>query len=56
MVATGMAAGLTVEQLNRIPLSFPTYVGIVGQAAFKLNQQLNPEAERDAWQPHRFLM
>lgn len=56
MVATGMAAGLTVEQLNGIPLSFPTYVGIVGQAAFELNQQLNPESQRDAWQPHRFLM
>lgn len=40
LVAAGMKAGLTVEQLADLPLSFPTYVEIVGWAAYDIIQQL----------------
>ena len=33
IAAVAMAAGMTVDQLARVPLSFPTYAGILGRAA-----------------------
>lgn len=53
MVAAGMAAGLKVEDLARIPLSFPTYVGIVGWAAADIVDKLGIELGRAQWEPHR---
>jgi pyruvate/2-oxoglutarate dehydrogenase complex dihydrolipoamide dehydrogenase (E3) component len=56
LVAAGMAAGLTVETLSRIPLSFPTYVGIVGWAAYDIVEQLGLHEILSRWQPHRILV
>jgi dihydrolipoamide dehydrogenase len=56
LVAAGMAAGLTVETLSRIPLSFPTYVGIVGWAAYDIVEQLGLHETLPRWQPHRILV
>jgi dihydrolipoamide dehydrogenase len=53
MVAAGMAAGLRVEDLARIPLSFPTYVGIVGWAAADIVEKLGIDLGRAQWEPHR---
>ena len=41
VVAIAIAAGLKVEELAQIPLSFPTYAGIVGRAAYRAAGQLN---------------
>ena len=32
-VSIAIAAGMRVDELARIPLSFPTYAGILGRAA-----------------------
>ncbi len=42
VVAIAMAAAMRVDDLARIPLSFPTYAGILGRAAARAAQQLNP--------------
>ena len=52
-VSTAMAAGLRVEELARIPLSFPTYVGIVGWVAADIVNQLGIEKGKAQWEPHR---
>ena len=52
----GMAAGLTVESLSRIPQSFPTYVGIVGWAAYDIVEQIGIHEGLHRWQPHRVLV
>lgn len=44
VAATAMAGGLTVEQLARVPFSFPTYANALGRAA------INAAAELDASQ------
>jgi dihydrolipoamide dehydrogenase len=44
--AIAMAGGMTVDALARIPLSFPTYSGILGRAAAIAARQLNVDA---AW-------
>lgn len=36
LVATGMATGLRVEQLAAVDLAYPTYVQIVGEAAYRI--------------------
>ncbi|HET9941735.1 MAG TPA: FAD-dependent oxidoreductase, partial [Terriglobia bacterium] len=36
-----MTAGMRVEDLAQVPLSFPTYAGILGRVAAKAAQQLN---------------
>ncbi len=41
VVAIAMAAGMRVDDLARVPLSFPTYAGILGRAAVRAAQQLN---------------
>jgi pyruvate/2-oxoglutarate dehydrogenase complex dihydrolipoamide dehydrogenase (E3) component len=43
VVAIGMAAGLSVDSLAKVPLSFPTYTGIVARAAYRAAQQIYPE-------------
>jgi pyruvate/2-oxoglutarate dehydrogenase complex dihydrolipoamide dehydrogenase (E3) component len=46
--ALTIAADLRVDELARIPLSFPTYVGILGRAAASAARQLNFDAEWEA--------
>ena len=41
VVAIAMAAGMRVDDLARVPLSFPTYAGMPGRAAYRAAQQLN---------------
>jgi pyruvate/2-oxoglutarate dehydrogenase complex dihydrolipoamide dehydrogenase (E3) component len=41
MSAIAMAARLTVEDLARIPLSFPTYGNVLGRAALRAVRMLN---------------
>ena len=43
VVAIAMAAGLRVDEIARIPLSFPTYTGIVARAAYRAAHQIYPE-------------
>ena len=43
VVAIAMAAGLPVDKLAKIPLSFPTYTGIVARAAYRAANQIYPE-------------
>lgn len=47
VVAIGIAAGLRVDNLARVPLSFPTYTGIVARAAYRAAQQIYPEFSSD---------
>ena len=39
VVAIAMAGGMRVDALAQIPLSFPTYAGIVGRAAYRAARQ-----------------
>jgi len=41
VVAIAMASGMRVDDLARIPLSYPTYAGILGRLAATLTRQLN---------------
>jgi pyruvate/2-oxoglutarate dehydrogenase complex dihydrolipoamide dehydrogenase (E3) component len=43
IAAIAIAAGLRVEDLAQVPLSFPTYAGIIGRAAYRAAGQLNRE-------------
>jgi len=52
LVAAGMKAGLTVSQLADLPLSFPTYVEIVGWAAYDIVQQLGLDGGEPHWAAH----
>ena len=40
-VSIAMAARMRVDDLARIPLSFPTYAGILGRAAYRAAEQLD---------------
>ena len=53
LVAAGMKVGMTVEQLAELPLSFPTYVAIVGWAAYEIMRQLGLAIGEQPWEPHR---
>ena len=44
--AIAIAAGMRVDDLARVPLSFPTYAGILGRAAAMAARQLNREVDR----------
>ena len=48
--AIAMAGGMRVDDLARVPLSFPTYAGILGRAAYRASEQLHLEAGRRAHQ------
>lgn len=41
VAAVAMAAGMRVDELARVPLSFPTYAGALGRVAAKLTRELN---------------
>jgi pyruvate/2-oxoglutarate dehydrogenase complex dihydrolipoamide dehydrogenase (E3) component len=41
-VAIAMAGGLAVDELARVPLAFPTYVGILSRAAYRVSVQIDP--------------
>jgi pyruvate/2-oxoglutarate dehydrogenase complex dihydrolipoamide dehydrogenase (E3) component len=43
VVAIAIAAGMRVDNLARVPLSFPTYAGILGRAAYRAARQIYPE-------------
>jgi hypothetical protein len=45
-----MAAGMHVDELARVALSFPTYAGILSRAAVKAAHQLNLTL---GWQAHQ---
>jgi dihydrolipoamide dehydrogenase len=48
VAAVAMTAGMRVDELAHVPLSFPTYAGILGRVAAAVTRQLNRE---DFWQP-----
>lgn len=48
VVAIAMSGGLTVDELVRIPLSFPTYTGILARAAYRAIEQAGAY---DDWVP-----
>jgi pyruvate/2-oxoglutarate dehydrogenase complex dihydrolipoamide dehydrogenase (E3) component len=47
-VAVAMAADMRVDDLARLPLSFPTYAGILGRAAYRVAREIHPPT---AWLP-----
>ena len=48
LVATGMATGLRVEQLAAVDLAYPTYVQIVGEAAYRVCLALGIDLRENA--------
>jgi dihydrolipoamide dehydrogenase len=48
IAAIAIAAGMRVDELAKVPLSFPTYAGILGRAAASATRQLNLQQN---WQP-----
>jgi dihydrolipoamide dehydrogenase len=50
LVAIAMAARMPVDDLARVPLSFPTYAGILVRAADRAAQQFNLDL---GWQAHQ---
>jgi pyruvate/2-oxoglutarate dehydrogenase complex dihydrolipoamide dehydrogenase (E3) component len=50
VAAIAIAAGMRVDDLAQVPLSFPTYAGILGRAAYRAAQQLHLEV---SWQAHQ---
>jgi pyruvate/2-oxoglutarate dehydrogenase complex dihydrolipoamide dehydrogenase (E3) component len=46
VTAIAMSGGMRVEELARLPLSFPTYTGILGRAAYRISDQLGPGGRR----------
>jgi len=47
VAAVAMAGGLAVDALARIPLSFPTYAGMLGRAAAIAARRLGSDPARD---------
>jgi len=43
VAAIAITAGMRVDELARVPLSFPTYAGILGRVAASVARQLNPQ-------------
>jgi len=50
IAAVAMAAGMRVDDFARVPLSFPTYAGILGRAAGSATRQLNLTSSRKTQQ------
>ena len=48
VAAVAIAGGLRVDELARVPLSFPTYAGILGRAAASATRQLNQKVSSQA--------
>ena len=53
VAAIAIAAGMRVDDLAQVPLSFPTYAGILGRAAASAARQLNLNV---SWQAHQAEM
>jgi pyruvate/2-oxoglutarate dehydrogenase complex dihydrolipoamide dehydrogenase (E3) component len=51
IAAMAIAAGMPVEDLARVPLSFPTYSGILGRAVVTAAARLNRTADGSSLQP-----
>jgi pyruvate/2-oxoglutarate dehydrogenase complex dihydrolipoamide dehydrogenase (E3) component len=49
VVAAGMAAGMTVQQLAELEISYPTYTAILGLAARRIAQSLDLTATAPQW-------
>jgi pyruvate/2-oxoglutarate dehydrogenase complex dihydrolipoamide dehydrogenase (E3) component len=49
LVASGMAAGLTVDRLAALEIAYPTYTAAVGLAARELAAQLTGAYQPKAW-------
>lgn len=47
VVAIAIAAGMRLHDLVHLPLSFPTYAGILGRAAYRATRQLDPSASEE---------
>jgi pyruvate/2-oxoglutarate dehydrogenase complex dihydrolipoamide dehydrogenase (E3) component len=45
VVTIAIAAGMKVNELARIALSFPTYAGILTRAAYRVVEQLEPQLD-----------
>ncbi|MGH7794928.1 MAG: dihydrolipoyl dehydrogenase family protein [Candidatus Binatia bacterium] len=50
VAAIAMAAGMRVDELAQVPLSFPTYTGILGRVAASATRQLN---QKVSWQANQ---
>ena len=50
VAAIAIAAGMRVDDLAHIPLSFPTYTGILARVAASAARELNLNV---SWQPHQ---
>jgi dihydrolipoamide dehydrogenase len=50
VAAIAIASGMRVDELARVPLSFPTYAGILGRVAAGAARQLKLEV---SWQAHQ---
>jgi pyruvate/2-oxoglutarate dehydrogenase complex dihydrolipoamide dehydrogenase (E3) component len=50
LAAIAIAAGTRVDELAQVPLSFPTYAGILGRVAASATRDLNLKA---SWQAHQ---
>ena len=50
VAAIAIAAGMRVDNLASVPLSFPTYAGILGRVAYRAARELNLEV---SWQAHQ---
>jgi dihydrolipoamide dehydrogenase len=49
LASVAITAGMRVDELAHVPLSFPTYAGILGRVAATVTRQLN---RQDSWQPN----
>jgi len=49
LASIAIAGGMRVDELAHVPLSFPTYAGILGRVAATVTRQLN---RQDSWQPN----
>ncbi|MBV8356850.1 MAG: hypothetical protein JO189_02805 [Deltaproteobacteria bacterium] len=50
VVSIAIATEMRVDDLARVPLSFPTYAGILGRVAASATRQLNLAVK---WQAHQ---
>jgi pyruvate/2-oxoglutarate dehydrogenase complex dihydrolipoamide dehydrogenase (E3) component len=50
VVAVAIAARMRVDDLARVPFSFPTYAGVLGRAAYRAAEQLNLEVGGQGYQ------
>jgi pyruvate/2-oxoglutarate dehydrogenase complex dihydrolipoamide dehydrogenase (E3) component len=54
VAAIAIAAGMRVDELAQVPLSFPTYAGILGRVAASATRQLNLKVSWQANQAGNF--